>query len=65
VLDAAAEAAMRKEVDAEIRAALAAEASVGLPPTRAIIENVMAGPSAALEEQLDDLERIRDKTVRP
>ncbi len=65
VLDAAAEAAMRKEVDAEIRGVVASEEPAGLPPTRAIIENVLARPSAALEEQLDELERIRDKTVRP
>jgi hypothetical protein len=30
-----------------------------------IIENVLARPSAALEEQLDDLERVREKTIRP
>ena len=65
VLDAAAEASMRKEVDAELRAAVAVEESAGLPPTRAMIENVLARTSAALEEQLDELERIRDKTVRP
>ncbi|HEY6475183.1 MAG TPA: hypothetical protein VI456_01295, partial [Polyangia bacterium] len=65
VLDAAAETAMRQEVDAELRAALAAEEPAGLPPTRTIIENVLARPTAALEEQLDELERIRDKTIRP
>jgi pyruvate dehydrogenase E1 component alpha subunit len=65
VLDAAAEASMRKEVDAELRAAVAVEESAGLPPTRAMIENVLARTPAALEEQLDELERIRDKTVRP
>jgi TPP-dependent pyruvate/acetoin dehydrogenase alpha subunit len=65
VLDASAEAAMRKEVDAEIRAAVAAEEPAGLPPARTIIENVLARPSAALEGQLDELERIRDRTVRP
>jgi pyruvate dehydrogenase E1 component alpha subunit len=65
VLDAPADQAMRAEVEAEVRAALAAEESVGPPPARAIIEDVLARPSSALEEQLDELERIRDKTVRP
>ncbi len=65
VLDAASEAALRKEVDGELRAALAAEESVGLPPRRALIENVLARTVGALEEQLADLERMRDKTARP
>ena len=63
ILDAPAEAAMRGEVDAEVRAALAAEEPLGPPPTRAIIEQVLARPSRALEEQLDELDRVRDKTV--
>jgi pyruvate dehydrogenase E1 component alpha subunit len=65
VLDAASEAALRQEVDDELRAALAAEESAGLPPRRALIEDVLARTSGALEEQLADLERIRDKTARP
>lgn len=65
ILDAAAEAALRTEVEGEVRAAVAAEEPVGPPPVRAIIENVLARPSLALEEQLDELERVRDKTVRP
>ncbi|HEX3905544.1 MAG TPA: thiamine pyrophosphate-dependent enzyme [Polyangia bacterium] len=65
VLDAAAEAAMRGEVDAELRAALAAEEPLGPPPTRSIIEQVLAQPTRALEDQLDELDRVRDKTVRP
>lgn len=65
ILSSADEATMRREVDAELRAALAAEAEVGLPGPRAVIENVLARPSRALEEQLDELERVRDKTVRP
>jgi TPP-dependent pyruvate/acetoin dehydrogenase alpha subunit len=65
ILDAAAEAALRQEVDAEVRAAVASEKSIGLPPARTIVENVLARPSAALEGQLAELERIRDKTVRP
>jgi pyruvate dehydrogenase E1 component alpha subunit len=65
ILDAAAEAALGAEVEGEVRAAVAAEEPVGLPPTRAIIEDVLARPSRALEEQLDELDRVRDKTVRP
>jgi pyruvate dehydrogenase E1 component alpha subunit len=65
IFDASAQAAMRAEVDAELDAALAAEEAVGLPPTHALIENVLARPSRALEEQLDELDRVRDKTVRP
>jgi pyruvate dehydrogenase E1 component alpha subunit len=65
ILDAAAEAKLAAEVEGEIRAAVAAEEPVALPPTRAIIENVLARPSRALEEQLDELDRVRDKTVRP
>jgi TPP-dependent pyruvate/acetoin dehydrogenase alpha subunit len=65
ILDVAGEAALRAEVEGEIRAAVAAEQPVGPPPARAIIENVLARPSRALEEQLDDLERVRDKTIRP
>ena len=38
--------------------------SIGPPPRRALIENVLARPSAALEEQLAELERARGKTRR-
>jgi len=62
VLDTAAEAAMRKEVDAEVRAAVAAEDATGLSSARTIIEDVLARPSGALEQQLEDLARIRGKT---
>jgi 2-oxoisovalerate dehydrogenase E1 component alpha subunit len=63
VLSAAAEATLRAEVDAEVRAALAAEEPVGPPPLRRMIEDVLAHPSAALEEELDALERLRGATV--
>jgi TPP-dependent pyruvate/acetoin dehydrogenase alpha subunit len=43
VLDAAAEAAMRKEVEAEVRAAVAAEEPVGLPAASTIGEDVLSG----------------------
>ena len=59
VLDATAAAAMRVEVEAEIRAAIAAEEAIGPPPSSALIEQVLARPSAALEEQLAELDRAR------
>jgi pyruvate dehydrogenase E1 component alpha subunit/2-oxoisovalerate dehydrogenase E1 component alpha subunit len=62
VLDAAGVAAQRAEIEAEIAAAVAAEESVGPPPLRSLIENVYAKPSAALEEQLAELERVRAAT---
>ena len=65
MLDAASEAALRLEVDGELRAAVAVEESAGLPPRSALIEDVLSRASVALEEQLADLERIRAKTARP
>jgi len=65
VLDARAAEVMRVEVEAELRAAVAAEQSVELPPSRAIIEQVLARPSAALEDQLAELSRARGKSSRP
>jgi len=65
VLDAAGAQAMRVAVEAEIRAAVAAEQAIGPPPWRALIEQVLAGPSAALEEQLAELGRDRGKSPRP
>jgi len=59
VLDAAGAAAQRAAVEAEIAAAVAAEEGVGAPPLRSLIENVFARPTAALEEQLAELERVR------
>jgi pyruvate dehydrogenase E1 component alpha subunit/2-oxoisovalerate dehydrogenase E1 component alpha subunit len=59
IVDAEAEATMRQEVDAELAAALSAEATVGPPEPRALIEDVLSRPSPALEQQLDDLERLR------
>jgi pyruvate dehydrogenase E1 component alpha subunit len=65
ILDAGAEAALRTEVEAEIRAALAAEEPLGSPPGHTVVENVLARTSPALTEQLDELDRVRDKTIRP
>jgi len=59
VLDAAAAEAMRVAAEAEIQAAVAAEQSIGPPSSRAIIEQVMAHPSAALESQLAELIQAR------
>jgi TPP-dependent pyruvate/acetoin dehydrogenase alpha subunit len=59
VLDAKAAAAMRADVEAEIRAAVAGEESIGPPPSSALIEHVLVRPSAALEEQLAALEQAR------
>jgi 2-oxoisovalerate dehydrogenase E1 component alpha subunit len=59
VLDAAAEAALHQEVEAELAAALAAEAAVGPPEPSDVIEDVLARPSRALREQLDAVERLR------
>jgi pyruvate dehydrogenase E1 component alpha subunit len=59
ILDAAAAKAMRVTTEAELRAAIAAEQSVDPPPSRSVIENVLAHPSPALEEQLDELHRAR------
>jgi len=46
------DAALRKEVDAEIAAALEAEAKVGPPALHTMIEDVYSTPPAALEEAL-------------
>ena len=62
VLDAAGVAAQRAAIEAEIAAAVDAEERVGPPPLRSLIENVYSKPSAALEEQLADLERVRSAT---
>jgi pyruvate dehydrogenase E1 component alpha subunit len=59
VLDAAAAEAMRVAVEAELRAAVAAEQAIGPPPSSAIIEQVLARPSAALESQLAELIQAR------
>jgi pyruvate dehydrogenase E1 component alpha subunit len=59
VLDVAAAAAMRVEVEAEIRAAVATEQAIGPPPSSALIEQVLVRPSAALDEQLAELDRAR------
>jgi pyruvate dehydrogenase E1 component alpha subunit len=64
VLDAAAAEAMRVAVEAEVRSAVASEQAIGPPPSRALIEQVLGRPSAALEDQLAELGRAR-KSPRP
>jgi pyruvate dehydrogenase E1 component alpha subunit len=59
VLDAAGAETMRVAVEAEVQAAVAAEQEIGPPPSRALIEQVLALPSAALESQLAELSRAR------
>jgi pyruvate dehydrogenase E1 component alpha subunit len=61
VLDPAGALAQRATIEAEIAAAVAAEEPVGPPPLRSLIEHVFARPPAALEEQLADLERVRER----
>ena len=61
VLDAAAVATLRAAIEAEIAAAVAAEEPVGPPPLRSLIEHVFERPSAALEEQLAELVRVRER----
>jgi pyruvate dehydrogenase E1 component alpha subunit/2-oxoisovalerate dehydrogenase E1 component alpha subunit len=58
-LDAAGAAAQRAEIEAELKAAVEAEEGVPPPPLRSLIENVYSSPPASLEEQLDDLKRVR------
>jgi TPP-dependent pyruvate/acetoin dehydrogenase alpha subunit len=50
---------MRADVEAEVRTAVAAEQSIGPPPSSALIDQVLARPSAALEEQLAELAHAR------
>jgi pyruvate dehydrogenase E1 component alpha subunit/2-oxoisovalerate dehydrogenase E1 component alpha subunit len=64
ILDDAAEAALRAAVEQEIQEAVDAEENAPPPPLRSLIEDVFARPTAALEEQLADLERVRAKRDR-
>jgi pyruvate dehydrogenase E1 component alpha subunit/2-oxoisovalerate dehydrogenase E1 component alpha subunit len=61
VLDAAGEAALRAALEREIQDAVAAEEGAGPPPLRSLIDDVYARPTALLEEQLAELERVRGK----
>lgn len=59
VLSADAEAKLRADMDQEIRDAIAAEEKAPPPPLHSLIENVYAGPTALLEEELADLQASR------
>jgi pyruvate dehydrogenase E1 component alpha subunit len=59
VLTEAAEAALVAEIEREIREAIAAEEKVGPPPLRSLIEDVFADVPWHLQEQLDEIERVR------
>jgi TPP-dependent pyruvate/acetoin dehydrogenase alpha subunit len=61
IVDADADGALRAAIEKEIKEAVEAEEAVGPPPLRSLFEDVFSRPTAALEEQLSDLERIRSK----
>jgi len=60
-IDEAADVALRAAIEEELREAIDAEENVGPPPLESLIEDVFAEPTAALREQLADLQRIRGK----
>jgi pyruvate dehydrogenase E1 component alpha subunit len=64
-LDAAGVAAARAAIEDEIKAAVAAEEGAPPPSLASLIENVTSRPTAALREQLADLERVRAAAPRP
>jgi pyruvate dehydrogenase E1 component alpha subunit/2-oxoisovalerate dehydrogenase E1 component alpha subunit len=59
ILSVEAEAALREEIEAEVKEAIGDEERAGVPPLESLIEDVFAEPTAALREQLADLLRIR------
>ena len=59
MLDDTRERALLAELDTEIREAIAAEENQPALTRRTLIEDVLAQPSTALEEQLAELERVR------
>jgi pyruvate dehydrogenase E1 component alpha subunit len=61
IFDDGADAALRAAIEAEVKEAIEAEENVGPPPLGSLIDDVFAEPTAALREQLADLERIRAK----
>jgi pyruvate dehydrogenase E1 component alpha subunit/2-oxoisovalerate dehydrogenase E1 component alpha subunit len=58
LLDDAADEAMKAEIDAEVKEAIAAEEHVGAPPLRSMIEDVYAEVPRHLEEQLAEIEPL-------
>ena len=61
LLDDAADGVLRAAVEQEVKEAIEAEEPVGPPALATLIEDVFAEPTAALREQLADLERVRGK----
>jgi TPP-dependent pyruvate/acetoin dehydrogenase alpha subunit len=61
MLDEADDSALRAAVEQEVKEALEAEEPVGPPALATLIEDVFAEPTAALREQLAELQRIRAK----
>jgi pyruvate dehydrogenase E1 component alpha subunit len=53
------EAALVADIDREIREAIALEEAAGPPALRTMIEDVYQRPTSQLEEQLQELERVR------
>jgi len=62
VLDARGASEMQTAAEAEVRTALEAERRTGPPPVATLIDGVMAQPSTALREQLDELTRTRHRS---
>lgn len=64
-LDDARARAIDDEIAADLRRAIEAEEPVAAPARRSLIEDVYARPLVSLEEQLDELERVRAGRDRP
>jgi pyruvate dehydrogenase E1 component alpha subunit/2-oxoisovalerate dehydrogenase E1 component alpha subunit len=58
------EKALAEEIDTEIRDAITAEEKAPPPALSTMIEDVFARPTAHLREQLEELERVRQKFGR-
>ena len=62
VLDARAASELQAATDAEVKGVVEAVRHAGPPPLSGIIDGVMAQPSTALREQLDELTRTRHRS---
>ena len=62
VLDPRSSSEMQAAAEAEVKAAIEAERGTGAPATATLIDGVMAQPSTALREQLDELTRTRHRS---
>jgi pyruvate dehydrogenase E1 component alpha subunit/2-oxoisovalerate dehydrogenase E1 component alpha subunit len=65
VLTAAADAALHEAIEAEVRAAVAAEESVAPPPLHTLVEDVYAQVPRALREQLAELTSLAPRPPGP